>query len=133
MRQSEIASDNLIRESTLLFTRPCPRIVSVDPIAAAIMSQMPHPRCNCGESGPGRARMKGIVYLLASAVLGSVIAGNAASQSVHPVSGPFSSEELKAFREVGAIDTHTHVFAADPAFVAMLKKLNLHILDILFV
>lgn len=49
------------------------------------------------------------------------------------IAGPFSSEELPNFRALNPIDTHAHVFAADPAFVAMLKKLDLHILDILVV
>ncbi|HWF66952.1 MAG TPA: amidohydrolase family protein [Acidobacteriaceae bacterium] len=50
-----------------------------------------------------------------------------------PVSGPFSSQELQEFAALNPIDTHTHVFASDPAFYAMLKKLNLHILDITLV
>src|SRR5579863_5229858 len=49
------------------------------------------------------------------------------------IAGPFSPRELASFRALGPIDTHTHVFAADPAFITMLKKLNLHILDILVV
>lgn len=49
------------------------------------------------------------------------------------VSGPFSPQELAKFRAIDAIDTHTHVFADDPAFIAMLSKLNLHILDIIVV
>lgn len=48
------------------------------------------------------------------------------------VSGPFSNEELQRFRALAPVDTHAHVFAAG-AFVALLDKLNLHILDILVV
>lgn len=31
------------------------------------------------------------------------------------------------------IDTHTHVFQTSPAFVAMLKRLHMHVLDIMYV
>jgi hypothetical protein len=61
------------------------------------------------------------------------VGGTSAAVSGGPVSGPFSQQELKQFRALGPIDTHTHVFSADPAFLAMLKKLDLHILDILVV
>jgi len=49
-----------------------------------------------------------------------------------PVSGPFSQAELERFRALAPMDVHAHVFAPDP-FVALLKRLNLHILDILVV
>ena len=55
-----------------------------------------------------------------------------AATAQQPISGPFSPQELQHFRALAPIDTHAHVFAADP-FVAMLQKLNLHILDILVV
>lgn len=48
-----------------------------------------------------------------------------------PVRGPFSGPELLQFAALAPIDSHTHVFERSPAFYAMLKKLNLHILDIL--
>jgi predicted TIM-barrel fold metal-dependent hydrolase len=46
------------------------------------------------------------------------------------VSGSFSRLELRQFAGLQPIDSHTHVFEKSPAFYAMLKKLNLHILDI---
>lgn len=49
------------------------------------------------------------------------------------VNGPFTSQELSAFAALAPIDTHTHVFASDAAFNAMLKRLNLHLVDILVV
>lgn len=58
---------------------------------------------------------------------------NVSAADTVTVSGPFAAEELAKFRVLGAIDTHTHVFGADPSFIAMLQKLNLHILDILVV
>ena len=76
--------------------------------------------------------MRGIGILLTCAITGAVAAGTLAAPA-GPVSGPFSGEELQQFRALGPIDTHTHVFDPDPAFIAMLKKLNLHILDILVV
>jgi len=71
-----------------------------------------------------------VLLLVLGIATGIAGAQGAAKQAA--VSGPFSSEELQRFRAVGPIDTHAHVFAAGP-FVAMLQKLNLHILDILVV
>src|ERR1700733_15674768 len=48
-----------------------------------------------------------------------------------PSPARFNGQQLKAFSALDPIDTHTHVYAATPAFYAMLKKLNLHILDIM--
>ncbi len=48
-----------------------------------------------------------------------------------PVSGPFTDSEVQKFAALDPIDTHTHVEQSDPAFFAMLKRLNLHVLDIL--
>lgn len=50
-----------------------------------------------------------------------------------PVSGPFSGQELQEFTALNPIDTHTHAYRNDPAFYAMLNRLNLHILDIVIV
>ncbi|HWE85827.1 MAG TPA: amidohydrolase family protein [Terracidiphilus sp.] len=47
-----------------------------------------------------------------------------------PVQGSFTSAELKLFAALDPIDTHAHVFVTDPAFVSMLKRLNMHLLDI---
>ena len=46
---------------------------------------------------------------------------------------PSSSSEgalLQGFAAMNPIDSHTHVYRNDPAFNAMLKRLNLHIVDI---
>lgn len=45
-------------------------------------------------------------------------------------SGGFSNRELQQFTALDPIDTHTHAYRSDPAFFAMLTRLNLHILDI---
>ena len=55
------------------------------------------------------------------------------------VQAPFASAQasrgdervLKSFADVHPIDVHVHVFKTDPAFQAMLEKLNLKLLDIL--
>jgi len=70
--------------------------------------------------------MKHFALLL---TLGTAALTAAAQQSPKT---PFSPEELQRFRALAPIDTHTHVFAAGP-IIAMLQKLNLHILDILVV
>ncbi len=46
------------------------------------------------------------------------------------VNGPFTPVELKAFTALDPIDTHSHIFVTNPAFIAMIEKLNLHTLDI---
>ncbi len=56
-----------------------------------------------------------------------------ASSSSTPVSGPFTQQEIQQFAALDPIDTHTHAFQAAPALYAMLKKLNLHTLDITLV
>jgi predicted TIM-barrel fold metal-dependent hydrolase len=47
-----------------------------------------------------------------------------------PVTGPFSAEELQQFDALDPVDTHVHVYQANPAFLALLEKLNLHVLNI---
>jgi len=48
-----------------------------------------------------------------------------------PVSGPFTSQELLQFGALNPIDTHTHIDQTAPAFLALLQRLNMHVLDIL--
>jgi predicted TIM-barrel fold metal-dependent hydrolase len=43
------------------------------------------------------------------------------------------AQGLQAFAAIEPIDTHAHVRRSDPAFTAMLDRLNLHLLDILVV
>ncbi|HEV2485710.1 MAG TPA: amidohydrolase family protein [Terracidiphilus sp.] len=49
------------------------------------------------------------------------------------VRGSFSPQELRAFTALEPIDTHAHVRRIDPAFNAMLDRLNVHLLDIILV
>ena len=42
----------------------------------------------------------------------------------------FNAQQLAAFAALEPIDTHTHIYKDDPAYLAMLQKLRLHILDI---
>ena len=53
------------------------------------------------------------------------------SSAPNPVTGPFSTEELKQFQALDPVDTHVHVYQTNPAFLALLTKLNLHVLNIL--
>jgi predicted TIM-barrel fold metal-dependent hydrolase len=76
--------------------------------------------------------MKNVAFLGAFAAMVAFVGTNAAP-AAGPVTGPFSTTELRQFRALSPIDTHAHVFAADPVFIDMLKKLNLRILDILVV
>jgi predicted TIM-barrel fold metal-dependent hydrolase len=52
-------------------------------------------------------------------------------ETATPVTGPFSAEELQKFHGLDAVDTHVHIFQANPAFLALLEKLNLHVLNII--
>jgi len=61
------------------------------------------------------------------------ISTSAATSSASPVSGPFTAQELPQFAALDPIDTHTHAFQDSPALYAMLKRLNLHTLDITLV
>jgi hypothetical protein len=54
-------------------------------------------------------------------------------QRTAPVTGPFSGQELQQFVALNPIDAHAHVFISNPAFYAMLNRLNLHILDIVVI
>ena len=61
------------------------------------------------------------------------VAPASTTASAAPVSGPFTPQELQRFAALDPIDTHTHAYQATPALYAMLKKLNLHTLDIMLV
>ncbi len=55
----------------------------------------------------------------------------AAGQNALPPSAPaFTAAELKAFTSLGPIDTHTHIFVTDAEFIGMIRRLNLHTVDI---
>src|ERR1017187_8746188 len=44
-----------------------------------------------------------------------------------------SGDRLAEFTSLEPIDAHTHIFQTDPTFVAMLERLHMHVLDILYV
>ena len=46
---------------------------------------------------------------------------------------PPSAAHLQEFASLEPIDSHTHIFQTAPAFIAMLERLHLHVLDILVV
>ncbi len=54
----------------------------------------------------------------------------AAAATAAVVSGPFTAAEARAFAALEPIDTHSHVYAANPAFNSMLARLHLHLLTI---
>lgn len=49
------------------------------------------------------------------------------------VSHPFTVEELQRFTALQPFDTHTHAYVNKPEFQSFLKRLNLHIVDIVIV
>ena len=48
-----------------------------------------------------------------------------------PSAGRADEQALKSFAAIHPIDVHVHVFKTDPAFQAMLERLNLKLMDIL--
>jgi predicted TIM-barrel fold metal-dependent hydrolase len=89
-----------------------------------------------------KLRMK-VLFLSIVFVLGMVAYGQSQEKQAPPaspstvmvkaVNGPFTDRELREFTALDPIDTHTHVFRSNPAFYAMLNRLNIHIIDILVV
>jgi predicted TIM-barrel fold metal-dependent hydrolase len=54
------------------------------------------------------------------------------AQTAPPSAGPSEDDlALKAFAAMDPIDAHVHVFQTDPAFQAMLERLNLKLLNVL--
>jgi Amidohydrolase len=54
----------------------------------------------------------------------------ASGEIATPITGPFSADELQKFKGLDPVDTHVHIYQIDPAFLGLLEKLNLHVLDI---
>jgi hypothetical protein len=52
-------------------------------------------------------------------------------ETTTPVTGPLSAEELQKFHGLDPVDTHVHIYQSNPAFLALLEKLNLHVLNII--
>jgi predicted TIM-barrel fold metal-dependent hydrolase len=84
--------------------------------------------------------MKRVLVMAVALVFGVAAGGKQQAYAASPstgtgnaVSGPFTSQELQKFAALDPIDTHAHVYRNDPAFHALLNKLNLHILDIVLV
>jgi predicted TIM-barrel fold metal-dependent hydrolase len=82
--------------------------------------------------------MKAFVFPMAL-VLGMIVGCKAHDQAASQTdataatSGPFSSQELQQFAALEPIDAHAHAFQNDPAFYALFKKLNLHMVNILVI
>lgn len=73
------------------------------------------------------------VSLLTVALLGSAGSARipAAAQTAPSPVEKLTGEELRTFSSLDPIDIHTHVYRTDPAFIAMLQELNVHVLDLL--
>ena len=83
--------------------------------------------------------MKTAILLLSIATLAATGCNKATAPSATApspstpatVSGAFTAEELAQFNALNPIDTHTHLYGNAPAVTSMLKRLNLHVIDIL--
>jgi hypothetical protein len=52
-------------------------------------------------------------------------------ETATPVTGPFSADELQKFTKLDPVDSHVHIYQTSPEFVALLQRLNLHVLNII--
>jgi predicted TIM-barrel fold metal-dependent hydrolase len=83
--------------------------------------------------------MKAVILALSVATLvttgcnrqstSSTMGSSATTSTV--VRGPFTDRELTQFKALNPVDTHTHFYQSAPVFLAMLQRLNLHVIDIL--
>ena len=77
------------------------------------------------------------LLLVALPALGTLLAGYLSFQSSavasQPQTPPSTEQALKSFAAMRPIDVHVHVFKEDPAFQALLERLNLKLLNILVV
>jgi hypothetical protein len=73
----------------------------------------------------------GVVLLASIVVAAAVWHASQTRLSAAPVTGRTDEQALKSFAALHPIDVHVHVFKTDPAFQALLERLNLKLLDIL--
>src|ERR1700733_2423854 len=73
------------------------------------------------------------LLLVATISLGLVWVTERQARRALPPELYLSGARLTAFTSLEPIDVHTHVFASGPAFLEMLTRLNVQVLDILFV
>jgi predicted TIM-barrel fold metal-dependent hydrolase len=73
------------------------------------------------------------LLLVAAISLGLVWVTERQARRALPAELYLSGARLTAFTSLEPIDAHTHVFAAGPAFLEMLARLHVQVLDILFV
>jgi predicted TIM-barrel fold metal-dependent hydrolase len=82
------------------------------------------------EAGRDNEKMTRLRHLITS-ILILTLAGLASGQNAK--AGGELPAELQSFAALDPIDVHVHLFNADPAFVDLLKRLHLHVLDIVIV
>ncbi|MBZ5594849.1 MAG: amidohydrolase [Acidobacteriia bacterium] len=75
------------------------------------------------------ARIGSKVALLRTALAGCLLGWICGAASLQ-CADRLAAIDLTAFSAMAPIDVHAHVFKDDPAFTAMLKRLNLRILDV---
>ncbi len=79
-----------------------------------------------------RTVLVGLVLLMGACQRQASVGQKAAVARKSPaaVKGPLTPAELSAFTALDPIDAHSHVYVTDPAFIGMLKQLNVHLVDI---
>lgn len=84
-------------------------------------------------SSKGRKWILFNVLILSSIVLAGLRMSRLAGTPVPARSEESISKDLAGFAALEPVDLHTHVFNADPAFIAFMSRMHLHIVDILVV
>lgn len=78
-----------------------------------------------------RRSRAGLVFLSSVVIAAAVWHVSQLRLSAAPSAGHSDTQFLKSFAALHPIDIHVHVFKTDPAFQAMLERLNLKLMDIL--
>ena len=74
---------------------------------------------------------RALTFFLAVLSIASGILAIMAAPLGDDTSAAFSLDELHAFSAIEPVDTHAHVFAVDPGFTDFLRRLHMHLLDII--
>jgi predicted TIM-barrel fold metal-dependent hydrolase len=75
-------------------------------------------------------RRRAVIFIISGIVI-ALVGLSEVLYSAPPPASVSDEEALKAFSALHPIDAHVHVFKSDPAFQAMLERLNLKLLNIL--
>lgn len=73
-------------------------------------------------------RMRIVIAATSVSIIAGIFAISAATKDM--AADASTAPDLRALSELGPVDTHAHVFNSDPEFVSFLRRLHMHLLDI---